>query len=49
MIFGGVITTAATAGTVSMQFASGVAAQTSTIYGNFPSGFQSKITLTKIA
>ena len=49
MIFGGVITTAATAGTVSMQFASGVAAQTSTIYGLFASGYQSKICLTKIA
>ena len=49
MTFGGVINIGATAGTVSMQFASGVAAQTSTIYGNFPSGFQSKITLTKIA
>lgn len=49
IIFGGVITTAATAGAVSMQFASGVAAQTSTIYGLFSLGYQSKITLTKIA
>lgn len=49
MIFGGVITTVATAGTISMQFASGTAAQTSTIYGGFSSGYQSKITLTKIA
>jgi hypothetical protein len=47
--FGGLITTAATAGTVDMQFASDVGGQTSTIYGNFSSGFQSKITLTKIA
>ena len=46
---GGVINIGATSGAVSMQFASGIAAQTSTIYGNFPSGFQSKITLTKIA
>jgi len=43
------ITTVATAGTVSMQFASGTAAQTSTVYGSFLIGFQSKITLTKIA
>ena len=49
LTFGGLITTVATAGTVSMQFASGVAAQTSTVYGLFSSGFQSKITLTKIA
>ena len=49
MIFGGVINIGATAGTVSMQFASGVAAQTSTIYVLFASGYQSKITLTKIA
>ena len=49
MIFGGVITTAATSGAVSMQFASGVAAQTSTIYGLFASGYQSKICLTKIS
>jgi hypothetical protein len=49
LIFGGLINIGATAGTVSMQFASGTAAQTSTIYGLFSSGFQSKITLTKIA
>jgi hypothetical protein len=49
LTFGGVINIGATSGAVSMQFASGVAAQTSTIYGNFPSGFQSKITLIKIA
>ena len=49
MIFGGVITTAATAGTVSMQFASTTGGQTSTVYGLFSSGHQSKITLTKIA
>jgi len=49
LIFGGLITTAATAGTVDMQFASGVGGQTSTVYGGFSSGYQSKITLTKIA
>jgi hypothetical protein len=49
LIFGGLITTAATAGTVDMQFASATATQTSTIYGLFSSGYQSKITLTKIA
>ena len=49
LIFSGLITTAATAGTFDMQFASGTAAQTSTIYGLFSSGYQSKITLTKIA
>ena len=49
MIFGGLITTAATAGAVSMQFASGIGGQTSTIYGQFSIGYQSKITLTKIA
>jgi hypothetical protein len=32
-----------------MQFASGVGGQTSTILGLFSSGYQSKITLTKIA
>jgi hypothetical protein len=32
-----------------MQFASGIGGQTSTIFGNFSSGLQSKITLTKIA
>jgi hypothetical protein len=49
MIFGGLITTAATAGSIDMQFASGTATQTSTVYGLFSSGSQSKITLTKIA
>ena len=49
LIFGGLITTAATAGTVDMQFASGTVGQTSTIYGQFSIGWQSKITLTKIA
>jgi hypothetical protein len=49
LTFSGLITTVATAAAVSMQFASGVAAQTSTVYGLFSSGFQSKITLTKIA
>jgi len=49
LIFSGLITTAATAGTFDMQFASGTTAQTSTIYGLFSSGYQSKITLTKIA
>jgi len=49
LTFSGLITTAATAGTVSMQFASSFGTQTSTIYGLFSSGFQSKITLTKIA
>jgi len=49
LTFSGLITTAATAGTVSMQFASATAAQTSTVYGLFSSGYQSKITLTKIA
>ena len=49
LTFSGLITTAATSGTVSMQFASGTGGQTSTIYGLFSSGFQSKITLTKIA
>jgi hypothetical protein len=49
LIFSGLITTAATAGTFDMQFASGTAAQTSTVYGLFSSGYQSKITLTKIA
>jgi len=32
-----------------MQFASGVAAQTSTINGSFSNPYKSKITLTKIA
>ena len=49
LIFGGVITTVATAGSVSMQFASGFGTQTSSIYGPLSSGYQSKITLTKIA
>ena len=49
MIFGGVINIGATAGTVSMQFASATGGQTSTVYGLFASGYQSKITLTKIA
>ena len=49
LTFGGAITTVATAGAVSMQFASGVGGQTSTIYGQFSIGYQSKITLTKIA
>ena len=49
LTFSGLITTVATSGSISMQFASGTAAQTSTIYGLFSSGFQSKITLTKIA
>jgi len=49
LTFSGLITSVATSGSFSMQFASGTAAQTSTIYGLFSSGFQSKITLTKIA
>jgi hypothetical protein len=49
LTFSGLITTAATAGSIDMQFASGTAAQTSTVYGLFSSGYQSKITLTKIA
>ena len=49
LIFGGLITTTATAAAVSMQFASGTSGQTSTILGLFSSGYQSKITLTKIA
>ncbi len=49
LTFGGSITTTSTAGTVSMQFASGTAAQTSTIFGNTLTGHQSKICLTKIA
>lgn len=47
--FSGIITTAATAGSIDMQFASGTAAQTSTINGSFSSPYKSKITLTKIA
>jgi len=49
LTFSGLITTVATSGSISMQFASGTAAQTSTVYGSFLIGFQSKITLTKIA
>ena len=49
LTFSGLITTVATAAAVSMQFASGIGGQTSTVYGLFSSGFQSKITLTKIA
>jgi hypothetical protein len=49
LIFGGIITTVATAGSIDMQFASGIGGQTSTIFGDFSSGRQSKITLTKIA
>ena len=49
LTFGGLITTAATAGVVDMQFASGFGGQTSTIYGDFSLGRQAKITLTKIA
>ena len=49
LIFGGLITTAATAGTVDMEFASGIGGQLSTIYADFSIGRQSKITLTKIA
>lgn len=47
--FSGLITTSATAGVLTMQFASTTAGQTSTIYGLFSSSYQSKITLTKIA
>ena len=49
LTFGGLITTVATSGAVNMQFASGVGGQTSTVFGLFSTGFQSKITLTKIA
>jgi hypothetical protein len=49
LIFGGLITTVATAGSIDMQFASGIGGQTSTIFGDFSLGRQSKITLTKIA
>ena len=49
LIFGGAITTVATAGSVDMQFASGTVGQTSTVYGQFSIGYQSKICLTKIA
>ena len=49
LAFAGLITTAATAGSIDMQFASRLNGQTSTIYGLFSLGRQSKITLTKIA
>jgi hypothetical protein len=49
LTFGGAITTVATAGTVDMQFASSIGGQTSTVYGQFSIGYQSKICLTKIA
>ena len=49
LTFGGAITTVATAGTVDMQFASATGGQTSTVYGQFSIGYQSKICLTKIA
>ena len=49
LTFGGAITTVATAGSIDMQFASAVGGQTSTVYGQFSIGYQSKICLTKIA
>jgi len=49
LIFGGLITTAATAGSIDMEFASSIGGQLSTIYADFSLGRQSKITLTKIA
>jgi hypothetical protein len=49
LTFGGAITTVATAGSIDMQFASVVGGQTSTVYGQFSIGYQSKICLTKIA
>ena len=49
LAFAGLITTAATAGSIDMQFASSIGGQTSTIYGDFSLGRQAKITLTKIA
>ena len=49
LTFGGLITTVATAATVDMQFAVGTVGQIATIYGQFSLGYQSKITLTKIA
>ena len=49
LIFSGLITTTATAGSVNINFASGVGGQTSTVYGQFSIGYQSKICLTKIA
>ena len=47
--FGGIITTASTAGSIDMQFASSISGQISTINGSFSNPYQSKITLTKIA
>ena len=47
--FGGIITTAATAGSIDMQFASSIGGQTSTINGSFSNPYKSKICLTKIA
>ena len=49
LTFGGSITTVATAGSVDIKFASGIGGQTSTVYGQFSIGYQSKICLTKIA
>lgn len=49
LTFGGSITTVATAGSVDINFASGIGGQTSTVYGQFSIGYQSKICLTKIA
>jgi hypothetical protein len=49
LAFGGLITTVATAGSIDINFASSIGGQTSTIYGLFSVGRQSKITLTKIA
>ena len=49
LTFGGSITTVATAGSVDINFASGIGGQTSTINGSFSSAYKSKITLTKIA
>ena len=49
LAFGGLITTVATAGSIDINFASSIGGQTSTIYGLFSLGRQSKITLTKIA
>ena len=49
LILGGLITTAATAGVVDMQFASSVSGQLSTVFGDLSLSRQSKISLTKIA
>jgi hypothetical protein len=49
LTFGGMITTVANAGSIDINFASSIGGQTSTIYGLFSLGRQSKITLTKIA